>query len=51
MYATTGLPGRGCANTTPSWPRRPIAVRLTGMLCGSNGSISTTQPNMFGSLR
>ena len=31
--------------------KRPKAVRLTGWLAGSKGSISTTQPKRLGSLR
>ncbi|MNE38268.1 hypothetical protein D3C80_1321610 [compost metagenome] len=37
-------------STAHSRPMRPKAVRLTGRLLGSKGSISTTQPKRLGSL-
>ncbi|MNF74500.1 hypothetical protein D3C84_565340 [compost metagenome] len=37
-------------STAHSRLKRPKAVRLTGWLSGSKGSISTTQPKRLGSL-
>jgi hypothetical protein len=48
MYTTARPPLVTCTNA-PSCLTRPRAVRFTGVDAGSKGSISTTQPNRFGS--
>jgi hypothetical protein len=45
-----GAAVRVVATQAPSCAARPSAVRLTGVLLGSIGSISTTQPKRLGSL-
>ena len=46
---TTARPSFVTATHAPSCAARPSAVRLTGVLVGSYGSTSTTQPWRFGS--
>ena len=48
MYAT-GRPSFARITVAPSWANRPSAVCLIGTEAGSYGSISTIQPNRFGS--
>ena len=47
---TTARPSFVVAIHAPSCAARPSAVRLTGVLAGSKGSISTTQPKRWNSL-
>ena len=49
MY-TTNRPSRASWHQAPSCFMRPSAVRLIGVLLGTKGSISTTQPKRLGSL-
>ena len=46
-----GSPALAGAGQAPSWLKRPSALRLTGLLSGRKGSISTTQPKVLKLLR